>query len=382
MSIEEKSGAARVERWARAEAATFLIGNAGLTQMRPAGAQATRAILAERRCIQLDPLDRIGTNADLVLMARADGMQRAAVFDHLYPGHAFEHFAKERCFLPADAFPAYRDQAARTPGWRSTARQQRVSQATLDAVLAEVVERGPLGSAELSDQGRVDPINWSGWKGTSKAATTALDLLWLRCQVVTTRRRGRRRIFDIPSRALPAVHDKPGPADFFEWATLERVAAMGLMPRIDGPWWSMLGSVRRSLPDQLIEDGRLVEVHIEGVKRPYLALPDQRDRVFDADDGQMRVLGPLDPLLWCRPLLQDVFDFAYIWEVYKPEAQRQYGYYVCPVLHRGRLVGRFEGRATPTGIELLGVWPQPGEAFDEGAFNAAIARHARGMPRG
>ncbi|MGK0361995.1 MAG: hypothetical protein ACI9U2_004315 [Bradymonadia bacterium] len=389
MPIEEKivedpsraPGAAKVEHWTRAEATHLLIGNAGLYANRVGGAQATQAVLSERRCVQLDPLDRIGTNADLVMMARTDGMQRGGVFDHLYPGHAFEHFAKERCFLPADAFPAYRDQAARTPNWRSTARQKRIPQAVLDDVLAEVTARGPVGAADLADRGRVDPINWSGWKGTSKAATMALDLLWLRCQVVTTARRGRRRIFDIPSRALPAVHDQPGPADFSRWATLERIAAIGLMPRIDGPWWSMLGAVRRTLPDQLIEEGALVEVRIKGVKRPYLALPDQRARTFKADDGRMRILGPLDPLLWCRPLLKDVFDFAYIWEVYKPAAQRKYGYYVCPLLHHGRLVGRFEGRAGDDGIELLGCWPQPGEVFDKGAFKAAIARHALGMTK-
>lgn len=389
MPIEEKfvedpsrgPGFPRTEHWTRAEATHFLIGNAGLYANRDGGPQATQALLSERRCVQLDPLDRIGTNADLVMMARTDGMQRGGVFDHLYPGHAFEHFAKERCFLPADAFPAYRDQAARTPNWRSTARQKRIPQAVLDDVLAEVTARGPVGAADLADRGQVDPINWSGWKGTSKAATMALDLLWLRCQVVTTARRGRRRIFDIPSRALPAVHDQPGPADFFRWATLERIAAIGLMPRIDGPWWSMLGSVRRTLPDQLIEEGALVEVRIKGVKRPYLALPDQRARSFEADDGRMRILGPLDPLLWCRPLLKDVFGFAYVWEVYKPAAQRQYGYYVCPLLHHGRLVGRFEGRAGADGIELLGCWPQPGEVFDQGAFKAAIDRHALGMTK-
>lgn len=385
MPIEDRpstfSGAGSVERWTRREATEFLIGNAGLRTSRACSEAGIQAILAERRCVQLDPLDRIGTNADLVFMARADGLTRGAVFDHLYPGHAFEHFAKERCFLPASSFPAYRDQAARTPNWRSTARQKRVPPSMLDDVLAEVTERGAVSAADLTDRGRVEPIDWSGWKGTSKAAKMALDLLWLRCQVVTTARRGGQRVFDIPARALPAVHDAKGPPDFFRWATLERVAAIGLMPRIDGPWWSMLGSVRRTLPDQLIAEGALVEVRIEGVRRPYLALPGQRARQFAPDDGRMRILGPLDPLVWCRPLLKDVFDFEYTWEVYKPAAQRQYGYYVCPLLHRGRLVGRFEGRADPDGITVLGCWPQPGERFDDGAFKAAVHRHAQGMPR-
>lgn len=380
MPIERKTPPPQI--WSRSEAAKHLIGAAGLLQRRPATAENTRQLLLARRCVQLDPLDRIGTNADLVGMARLDGLRRGQIFSHLYPGHAFEHFAKERCFLPAHAFPAYRDQARRTPQWRSTARQRRISPELRADVLAEVQARGPLSSAELTDRGRVAPVNWHGWQSTSKAATMALEVLWLRCEVVTVARRGRARVFDVPARALPAVHDRPGPPDFFEWALLERVAAMGLLPRNDGPWWSMLGSVRKTLPDALIADGRLVEVRIESERARYLALPSLRGQIWPADDDQMRILGPLDPLLWSRPLIKTVFGFEYVWEVYKPAARRQYGYYVCPLLHRGRLVGRFEGRATPEGIERLGLWPQPGERFDRDAFEQALSRHAQGMPRG
>lgn len=369
------------ETWTRAEAARFLIGVAGLNTRGPGDPAAIRACLIDRRCIQMDPLDRIGTNADLVLMARLDGIARGAPFDGLYPGHAFEHFAKERCFLPAAAFPAYRDQARRTPDWRSTARQKRVPAAMLPEVLAEVTERGPVVADALTDRGTVDPIDWSGWKSTSKATTMALELLWLRCEVVTVGRQGRQRIYDIPSRALPAWHDREGPADFFEWALLERVAAMGLMPRNDGPWWSMLRSARGPLTARLLAEGRLVEVQIADARPRYLALPGGRERTWPADDGEMRILGPLDPLLWARGLVEEVFGFEYVWEVYKPAATRRWGYYVCPLLHRGRLVGRFEGRATADGIEVLGCWPEPGESFDPDAFDAAIARHARGMTR-
>lgn len=377
MPIERKTPAPQI--WSRTEAAYHLIGNAGLYQRRAADRDSTRSVLAERRCIQLDPLDRIGTNADLVAMARLNGMQRGQIFDHLYPHGAFEHFAKERCFLPASAFPAYRDQAQRTPEWRSTARQRKISADMRADVLAEITARGPLSGADLTDRGRIEPVNWHGWKSTSKAATMALEVLWLRCEVVTVARQGRKRIFDIPSRALPAVFDQPGPVDFFEWALLERVAAIGLMPRNDGPWWSMLGKVRMTLPDALIDTGKLVEVHIENERARYLALPDLRERHYPADDGQMRILGPLDPMLWSRPLIKTVFDFEYVWEVYKPADKRQYGYYVCPLLHRGRLVGRFEGRATTDGIERMGLWPQPNETFDRDAFDVALARHAEGM---
>ncbi|MEZ4468734.1 MAG: crosslink repair DNA glycosylase YcaQ family protein [bacterium] len=178
-------------RWlTRAEAAAFLVGHAGLRACTlPPGEAGVRALLAERRCIQLDPLDRIGTNADLVVMARVDGVGRGDVFRHLYPGGAFEHFAKERCLLPATAFAAYRDQAVETPWWRSAERHRRVPPAVVEAVLAEVEARGPVTPADLTHRGSVEPIDWSGWKSTSRLATMALEILWTRCQVVTCGRR-------------------------------------------------------------------------------------------------------------------------------------------------------------------------------------------------
>src|SRR5262245_43525477 len=76
----------------RAEVRQLLVANLGLT--RPLA--SVRAVLDRLRCIQLDPLDAIGTNADLVVMARTNGIRRGDVWRRLFPRHAFEHFAKER----------------------------------------------------------------------------------------------------------------------------------------------------------------------------------------------------------------------------------------------------------------------------------------------
>ncbi len=121
------------------QARRFLVGHHGLrANTLPPGAAGVRELLHRRRCIQLDPLDRVGTNADLVAMARVDGLQRGDVYQHLLPGHAFEHFAKERCLLPPSAFAWYRRRAVQTPWWRTTQRHKRVPNEVLDAVLAQV----------------------------------------------------------------------------------------------------------------------------------------------------------------------------------------------------------------------------------------------------
>ena len=365
----------------REEARAYLVGQLGLARFEKArGAAGVRAVLAKLRCIQLDPLDPLGTNADLVALARVEGIGKGDVYRHLYPGHAFEHFAKERCLLPATAFPHYRDQAAQTPWWRLGERLERLPAEVLEKVLAEVRELGPATPGELSDHGRVVPLDWDGWKGTPKATSMALEVLWTRCQVVVAGRGagpGTKR-FDVPERALPAHAAAPGSGDFGRWALLERVEAAGLLCRAGGPLWSMLHAVRTSdLPDRLIEEGLLEEVRIEGATRRYLAPAGFRERAFPRPDTRMRLLGPLDPLLWDRKLVADVFGFDYVWEVYKPAAQRRWGWYVLPLLHRGRPVGRLEGRIAGEILRIDRIWREEGVPLDEGALDAALERHAR-----
>jgi uncharacterized protein YcaQ len=362
------------------EAARALVGHHGLGRWQGArGAAGVRALLGERRCVQLDPLDRIGTNADLVAMARVEGLRKGEVYTHLLPGHAFEHFAKERCLLPASAFPYYRGHAVQTPWWRANERQQRLLASLLDEVLAEFTERGALTLAELSDRGRVEPIDWSGWKGTGKASTMAVEVLWRRCDLVVTERVGRHKRFDLPSRALPEVASLPAAGPFDRWALVERVEAAGLLARVDGPWWSTLSGLRTTaLIDELVEQGVFVEVQLAGSARRYLAPPSLFEQAWPEPDAQMRVLGPLDSLVWDRKLVEHAFGFSYLWEVYKPAAKRQWGWYVCPLLHRGRFVGRVEARVEGGRVVVDRLWREAPD-FDEAAWQELLSRHERAI---
>ena len=83
---------------------------------------------------------------------------------------------------------------------------------------------------------------------------------------------------------------------------------------------------------------------IEGTPRRYLASPAFLATKPVRYDNRVRILGPLDPLLWDRDLVRHVFDFEYVWEVYKPAHQRRWGWYVCPILHRDRLIGRVDAQ--------------------------------------
>jgi uncharacterized protein len=356
----------------------LLLRATGLERPRfPEGVAGARAVLASLGCIQLDPIDRVGTNADLVVHARVDGAQRGD-WARTMPGGAFEHFAKERCLLPASAFPHYRDQAVETPWWRLGERVKRLDPVVLDAVLEEIRARGRLTAAQLSDHGRVVPLDWSGWTGTARAGTMALEVLWTRCQIVVAGRTpSGHRIYDLPERALPDVFDSVG-GDFAGWGLAHRVSAAGLLRTASGPWWSMLAGVRKSgLVEAEEAAGRLVRVGLPGTRRTWLTTPELlKDAEVELNnDDRMRVIAPLDPLIWDRDLVRAVFDFSYVWEVYVPKAKRRWGYYVCPLLHRGRLVGRLEARRDDQGgVQVENLWWEDGAPQDRRALDAALAR--------
>lgn len=363
----------------RADARRLLIAHLGLARTCGRGARGTRNVLERLRCIQLDPLDVIGTNADLVVMARTDDVARGEVWPHLFPRHAFEHFAKERCILPAAAFPFYREQGhgAQAPWWRHGERAQRVPRGMVEAVLAEVRERGPVSARDLTDHGAVDPIDWSGWTGTAKATSMALEILWTQCDVVVAgRTESGTKLYDIPSRALGDVATAQPNGDFARWALLERAHAAGLLSRASGATWSMLAPVRKtSLLDDLVAEGALVDVRVEDSPRPYVATPAFLRTRPPRYDDRVRILGPLDPLLWDRDLVRHAFGFEYVWEVYKPAPQRRWGWYVTPLLFRDTFVGRVEARIERNALRVQKLWLESPDA-DRASITAALELHA------
>jgi len=372
-----------------AQARAFLVGHHALAApVFPPGAEGVRALVARLRAIQLDPLDPLGTNADLVALARVDGIAKGDVYRHLLPGHAFEHFAKERCLLPASAFPWYRDELAVEPAWWSHGeRLRRLPEGVVEKVLEEIRARGPLAADALADHGAVEPLDWSGWRGTARAAKMALEVLQTRCQVVVAGRGPGGKRYDVPERALAEVararvHPPRRSAEarieaFRRWATLERVEAAGFLSLAGGATWSTLEPARRAgLPAALLAAGEVEEVQVAGSPRTYLAPLGFLTRRHPTPDGRVRLLGPLDPLLWDRALVRAAFGFDYVWEVYRPAHLRAFGWYVCPLLRGDRLVGRLDGAVRDGALRVRAVWAEPGADLDRPALVACLERHA------
>ena len=339
-------------------------------------------LLRRLRMIQLDPLDPLGTNADLVAMARVDDLQRGDVYRFLGDGRSFEHFAKQRCLLPADAFPQYRDKSGLVMWWRTEDRLARLPDGLLEEVEAEVAARGPVRLSALTHRGSVEALAYGAWKGTSKANTMALEILWSACRVVVVGRSGRDRVYDVPARSLGAFAAAPA-KEYGAWAVEERVRAAGLLPLVAGPWWGALRAQKvDGTVERLVEAGDAIVVKVGDGTRLHLADPRLLDEETPPPDDRIRILGPLDPVLWDRDLVQVAFGFEYLWEVYKPVAKRRWGWYVCPLLRSGELVGRLDAKvvrdpkAGTAELVVRRIWWEDDATKDAPGLLAVLERHA------
>jgi uncharacterized protein YcaQ len=122
---------------------------------------------------------------------------------------------------------------------------------------------------------------------------------------------------------------------------------------------------------------------VEGIRDTmYILSSDEQllDRVLSCEEfvPRTQVIAPLDNMLWDRKLIEALFDFYYRWEIYTPREQRQYGYYVLPILQGDEFVGRIELETSPKTNALLvkGYWPEKGKKPDKRALNRCLKEFA------
>ncbi len=282
----------------------------------------------------------------------------------------FEYWDKMLCAIPIAEFPLLRAlMEAGGERWERL-REDRLDRdhpGAKDAVLEAVRKNGPLSTAELKKLSVAQGAH-RGWK-TTQAAGAALEVLWNKGRLSISHRVNYRRYFDLTDRVVPRkllARPTLSGEEFLRELLRKRVDMVGLLPAGGAAetWMSLRQARSGGLPQRMAEQGDLTLVQVDGVRTSFYARPDAAKVLRAAEkapfDDQAQMIAPLDPLLWCRDALAKVWGFAYAWEVYKKPEQRAYGYYVLPVLHRNRFVGRFDGKyETKTGtLHVLGYWAE------------------------
>jgi len=320
--------------------------------------------------IQYDPLNPVGRNPDLVFQARVPGYrvddwQHAAYTERV----VYDSWDKQACLVPiSDWSQRVLMRTRYEPYHDREILKSHAVEAT--AILAALDARGPLSSLELED--RTSYGERGSWYG-STVSKRILRALWVSGRLVTHHRKSGRHYYDRPERVIPAqYYNEPPLLDedaYHRWIMARRAKAMGLLrPMAEPCIWSACGdaATRKRAIAQLVEEGILIPLHIEGKTWTYYILTDLLP-LLDAKSSAPRMLflGPLDSILWDRKAVQHIFNFDYMWEVYKPAAQRRWGYYVLPVFYKNRFVARLDSRLEKGTWNILNWWWEPDVVVDE-----------------
>ncbi|HZD86674.1 MAG TPA: crosslink repair DNA glycosylase YcaQ family protein [Gaiellaceae bacterium] len=292
--------------------------------------------------VQLDSISAVDRAHRLTLSSRIGGFAEEAVQPLLTGGRIFEYWAHEACLLPVELWPHFRRTMEGDGHWGIFDRALREHPMLVEPVLERIRAEGPLGSRDFEGAGgRTDMWDW-------KPAKMVLEALWDRGVLAIAGRNGFQRRYDLAERVIPrAALDAPTPDEGETLRTLALLAvqARGALtePAIREHWRLKGGRARlHHHVHALVADGLLREVHPDDGGVPFYVAADAE---LDGDPAPPTLLCPFDNLLWDRPLLERLFGFRHVIEVYKRQHEREFGYYVLPLLAGDRLVGRADLKA-------------------------------------
>ncbi len=300
------------------------------------------------------------------------------------PRRVVEYWAHVAAYMPVDLWPYMQH---RMDGYRERGHawtREKASAELIRSLMSEIREEGAKTPRDL-DEGLPRSRQHWGWNWSE--TKRALEYLFISGQLAVSRRNSQfERVYDLPERVIPpAVLDRPTPTRHETRVELLRRAARShgvATVRCLRDYYRLQlerGEDTRSTMlaiDELVGSGELLPVTIEGWKRPaYLHRDAARPRKVDA----RALLSPFDPLVWERERTEHLFDFHYRIEIYVPEAQRQFGYYVLPFLLGDRIVARVDLKADrKLGVlQVKAAYSEPGAPLGTAAeLAAALAEMA------
>ena len=310
-------------------------------------------------CIQFDPLNIVGRNPELVLQARVADFRPEMLDELLYQDRALlDGWDKNMSIYPVEDWPCFgrrREGARRTYGDPS-----RPATEILPQVRQEIERRGPLSSIDLDFD---ETVRWS-WAPT-RIARAALESMYWWGELVVHHKVNTRKVYDFARRHIPQeLLSAPDPNEreeqYHDWYVQRRIGGIGLLWNRSGDAWLGMRSIksadRKAALARLLEQDEVLEVSVEGIRWAL-------DRSLNVDTPlRASIIAPLDNLMWDRRYLRELFGFEYLWEVYKPVAERRWGYYVLPILYGDHFIARFEpGRDKQSdALTIQNWWWEPG----------------------
>ena len=329
-------------------------------------------------CIQYDPVDVCGKNAELTLQSRVKGFSKKMLQELLYEDRKLVDYAdKELSIWPAEDWPYFSSYRERSLELGKTFKGLKSLE---KKAIAYIKENGPVSSDTLPIEGEIywhSSMHWSGnWHKKSQAARSVLEQLYTDGVLIIHHKKGSRKYYDLAEKYLPeATLDAKNPCksdeEFTAWRVLRRIGAVGLL--WDKNSTAFLGidinaEKRKHILETLMSQGKICPIEVQGIKQTFYYRseddPLMQSIISEVADlkPRMSFIAPLDPLMWDKSLIQTLWVYQYSWEIYTPAVKRKYGYYTLPIIFGDRFVGRIE--AVPDRknkvLEVRGLWWEQG----------------------
>jgi len=327
------------------EARRIALAAQGFSEPRPSGrvdARHLRRVLRRINLLQLDSVNVVVRSHFMPFFSRLGPYPQELVYDLAFKRRElFEYWGHEASLLPVDTYPLLRHRMeAAVPRYQASALMaERPEYAS--AILEEVRANGPLTVSDLENPGeRTGP--WWG-RGPGKVA---LEWHFRTGAITTHERRGFTRVYAATERVLPSQAldaNIPTPEAAQRELLLRSARAHGVGTAKDlADYYRLKVPESRPLLDTLVDEGQLQRVAVEDWRQPAYLHPDAK---LPRKTENRALLTPFDSLVWERDRTSRLFNFDYKIEIYVPEPQRRYGYYVMPFLLNGQLVARVDLKA-------------------------------------
>jgi len=375
MQIASKTGEWHMLGIRKEQARRFLLAKNGL--LGSSGLRGKEGVLEYIRqagCIQFDPINVCGMSHELALLSRVKGFTQDMLQELLYEDRALiDFFDKNMCIMLAEDWPHL---SFLRNAFRFSTRSREAVEPIARQVLAMVHEHGSLSAKELDMKEKVD---WP-W-GETSLGRAALETLYFRGDLVIHHKTNNIKSYALAADCLPReLLEAPDPfrndRERQMWQVMRRIGAVGMLWNASSDAWlgveGLSALTRKEVFGELERLGVIMPLAVEGVSQPLYILCEDLPLLEKCcmpilGDRRMKLLAPLDCMLWDRRLIYELFGFSYKWEIYTPENQRRYGYYVLPVLFGEGFCGRVEPVCDRENDALIvkRFWPENGVRIND-----------------
>lgn len=235
-------------------------------------------------------------------------------------------FEFDGAFRPISLLPLMQPTMRQWPRRDSTRQWLEANAGFRADVLARLRAEGALLAADIPDTAQVSrpPDGWSG----SNQVPIMLDFLMRKGEVAIVGREGRHRRWDLAERVYPQDLPEYPEYEAKELLRLRTLQAAGIAKEGDR-WWNAVGKAGDP-------------ASVEGSRWRFRVDPEAIAALEEDDGGRVAFLNPYDGMLYDRPRLEEIFEFKYVLEQFKPKPQRRYGFFAHPILMGDRFVGMLD----------------------------------------